>query len=715
MKYKLYKYQEKAVKNLITHSINLLNSHEEDKRILLKAITGAGKTVIAGMYIEEMFEELDDLAFIWITVGTGGLHLQSRTSLMEKLCPSISVKMVEEALRDEVLHHKDVLVLNWESLNTTKVNSETKEVYFDNLIMKGEGRTFQELCSKTIDNGTKIILIIDESHKNSTTKTSKAIIDLINPIFTLEMTATPDEEKIPSQDDAINKKAFYEKIITKDVIDEEVIKKSIILNDISKEDKESSSSVEFILNQAISKRNELKRAYELEKEDVNPLCIIQLPDGNLGDDLKREVLNILGNNGYYQSNDKVAIWLDKEKTHEDSIVKSFNSPVDFLIFKQRVAIGWDCPRASILVRLRDVKSVAFDLQTLGRILRMPHRKYYSNEILNNGYVFTNSDYFINTGDYDDQVLPVRQVLKKEFRDEILNLEFESEKVEISKEPIDTKIIESSFKEKMSKQSLNLNLDELALNIKKSKTDVSEFDKTKKSNISSILMDETLLKLTKQDINKEFEKLIKGISNTQYLYKNLTNIVKRYFANIEGLEGDYIKQKQAVLLNKDLVIQCFNEIKSEYRNTIPATIKTVNFSFKEDRYTSEKDTISYNKCAYYKHFVSKYETETTFEIYLENLDNVAYWIKNVDSGDGLSIVYVYKNVKHEFYPDYVVKFLDGTIGLYEVKDINDNEKDTITRVKIEKLREYCMDHRYRGGKVEIKDNKVYVPTLPGELK
>lgn len=715
MKYKLYKYQEKAVKNLITHSMKLLNSSEDDKYILLKAITGAGKTVITGAYIEEMFEEVEDLAFVWITVGTGGLHLQSRTSLIEKLSPSISVKMIDEALRDDVLHHKDILVLNWESLNTTKVDPETKEVYFNNLIMKGEGRTFQELCSRTIDSGTKIILIIDESHKNSTTKTSKAIIDLINPIFTLEMTATPDEKRIPSQDDAINKKAFYEKIITTDVIEEEVIKKSIILNDVSRTTEESDSSVEFILNQAILKRNELKRAYELEEEDINPLCIIQLPDGNISDDLKKEVLNILSNSGYYQSNDKVAIWLDKEKTHEDSVVKLINSPVDFLIFKHRVATGWDCPRASILVRLREVKSIAFDLQTLGRILRMPYRKYYSNEILNNGYVYTNSDYFIKAGDYDDQVLPIRQVLKKEFRDEVLNLEFESEKIEISKNPIDTKIIEASFKEKMSKQYLNLDLDDLALNIKKTKTDVSEFDKTKKSNISSVLIEETLLKLTKQDINKEFEKLIKGISNTQYPYKNLTNIVKRYFANIDGLEGDYAKQKQAVLLNKDLVIQCFNEIKLEYKNTIPTTVNTIAFSFKEDRYTSEKNTISYNKCAYFKHFVSKYDTETTFEKYLEELDNVLYWIKNVDSGDGISLVYEYEKVKHEFYPDYVVKFKNGDIGLYEVKHIDDNEKDTITRVKIEKLREYCLDNGYRGGKIEIKDNKVYMPTLPSELR
>lgn len=715
MKYQLYKYQEKAVKNLIKHSINLLNSSEKDKYILLKAITGSGKTVISGAYMEEMFNECENLAFIWISVGRGGLHLQSRSSLIEKLNPSISVKLIDEALRNESLYHKDVLILNWEGLNTTKVDPETKEVYFDNIVMReGEQRNFQELCLNTIENGTKIILVIDESHNTAKSKTSKAIVDLINPSFTLEITATPHKERIPNQEDAINKKAFFEVVRTLDVIEEGVIKKSIILNDVSKEKEDMNSSLEFILKQAILKRNELKIAYDSEKEDINPLCIIQLPDGKLGDELKKEVLGILNDNGYSQSNDKVAIWLHGEETHDDTIIKSFSSPIDFLIFKQAVATGWDCPRASILVKLRNTKSTIFDLQTVGRILRMPKRKHYTREVLNNGYVFTNSDYSINTGDYD-QVLPIRQILRKEFRDEILALKFEIEKIEISKHPIDTRMIELAFEKKMQNQSINLNLDELILNIKKSTTQTSEFDKSSNEEVKFVLLDEMSIKLTKQDVNREFEKLIKSISNSQYPYKNVNNIIKRYFNKIEELQGNYTKQKQIALLNKDLVIQCFNEIKSELKNKVPVYIKTSEFFFKEDRHTSEKDTISYKKCAYYKHFISKYETETTFEKYLEELDSVYYWIKNVDSGDGISIVYDYKNVKHEFYPDYVVRFKDKSIGLYEVKHIDDSEKDTITKAKIEVLKDYSMEHGYKCGKIEIKDNKVYLPTLPKELK
>ncbi|GAH95392.1 unnamed protein product, partial [marine sediment metagenome] len=36
-----------------------------------------------------------------------------------------------------------------------------------------------------------------------------------------------------------------------------------------------------------------------------------------------------------------------------------------------IALGWDCPRAQILVLFRDWKSLTFSVQTIGRIMRMP--------------------------------------------------------------------------------------------------------------------------------------------------------------------------------------------------------------------------------------------------------------------------------------------------------------------------------------------------------
>ncbi|NCO46517.1 MAG: hypothetical protein GW890_09060, partial [Vibrio sp.] len=70
-----------------------------------------------------------------------------------------------------------------------------------------------------------------------------------------------------------------------------------------------------------------------------------------------------------------------------------DSEVEVLIFKQAIALGWDCPRAQILVLFRQWHSPIFSIQTVGRIMRMPEpdKGHYESGILNYGYVYTNLD------------------------------------------------------------------------------------------------------------------------------------------------------------------------------------------------------------------------------------------------------------------------------------------------------------------------------------
>ena len=56
--------------------------------------------------------------------------------------------------------------------------------------------------------------------------------------------------------------------------------------------------------------------------------------------------------------------------------------------KQAISTGWDCPRAKILVKLRENMHEDFEIQTLGRIRRMPEAKHYENELLDNCYLYT---------------------------------------------------------------------------------------------------------------------------------------------------------------------------------------------------------------------------------------------------------------------------------------------------------------------------------------
>ena len=89
----------------------------------------------------------------------------------------------------------------------------------------------------------------------------------------------------------------------------------------------------------------------------------------------------------------MAIHLSENKKNLENISKNENE-VEILIFKQAIALGWDCPRAQILVLCRHWKSLTFTIQTVGRLMRMPEAdkfsRYYNLNQLNDAYVYTNS-------------------------------------------------------------------------------------------------------------------------------------------------------------------------------------------------------------------------------------------------------------------------------------------------------------------------------------
>ncbi|KKU12798.1 MAG: Type III restriction enzyme, res subunit superfamily [Parcubacteria group bacterium GW2011_GWA2_47_26] len=137
------------------------------------------------------------------------------------------------------------------------------------------------------------------------------------------------------------------------------------------------------------------KAYKRDGVDINPLVLIQLPDrkGSSEDRLRERVERILKDEHGItteKGNNKLAVWLSGEHINKEDVERNDNS-VEVLIFKQTPALGWDCPRAQILVLFREWHSQVFSIQTVGRIMRMPEpdKGYYENDPLNYAYVCTN--------------------------------------------------------------------------------------------------------------------------------------------------------------------------------------------------------------------------------------------------------------------------------------------------------------------------------------
>ena len=385
---KTLKYQQDAISELTDKTVKLLNLGGSRSKIVFEAPTGAGKTVMACQTLANIVDELrtrgnsrfKECAFIWFAPRK--LHLQSYMSLKgafgetRKLTPV----MFDELDQSEGIQPGEILFVNWESVNKEK-NIMVRDSESSASLYEITRRTQEEL-------GLPIVAVIDEEHMfwSNTADKTKAVLERINPAVELRISATP---KTSHPDERT-------KVYRQDVIAAEMIKKEVVLNpeiEVSGTENETALN-ERLIKIALEKRNQIAEAYKAEGVNINPLLLIQLPndkkesmtteDEKVAEQVKtylKYMCDITEENG------KLAIWLSNEKSNLAELERPDNL-AQVLLFKEAIALGWDCPRAAVLLIFRKLQSDQFTIQTVGRILRMPEQKHYPNELLNIGYVYT---------------------------------------------------------------------------------------------------------------------------------------------------------------------------------------------------------------------------------------------------------------------------------------------------------------------------------------
>ncbi len=399
----LKNYQEKAVGKM-KDEVNELLESEENKICIFKSPTGSGKTLMMAEMLMRLCDSRIDnkrLSFIWIAVNK--LHDQSRNSLKkyyENKGLGLKCSYYED-LEDRRIKENEILFLNWASINKK-----------DNIYVRANERdnNLSSVIERTKEAGRTIILIIDESHRNAETNISQDLIKEMTPKVTIEVSATPQLKGV-----------FHGvEVGLKDVKDEGMIKNEIVINpefENYRFDKKLADKTadELVVEAGLKKRVELAKKYKEEGSDVNPLMLIQIPDAKKGlVDKKDSIIKLLAKYGITTENRKLAIYLsDKDnKVNLDNIEKNDNE-VEVMIFKQAIAVGWDCPRASILVLFREWKSIVFSIQTIGRIMRMPEWHHYKDQSLNVGYVYTSlNDIGIAEDITKDYIAPLSKYQKK---------------------------------------------------------------------------------------------------------------------------------------------------------------------------------------------------------------------------------------------------------------------------------------------------------------
>ena len=174
-------------------------------------------------------------------------------------------------------------------------------------------------------------------------------------------------------------------IAEEDVIAEGLIKKLLVINENFPQTIETDNQTWFLLERALNKQREIKSIFLNKGIDVNPLIVVQLP--NNSDALCDSVEEYFSAQGINIENDTLAIWLSGRHENVENISDNDGKQIAVVI-KQAVATGWDCPRAQILVKLRENMDETFEIQTIGRIRRMPEAKHYDNDVLDCCYLYT---------------------------------------------------------------------------------------------------------------------------------------------------------------------------------------------------------------------------------------------------------------------------------------------------------------------------------------
>lgn len=689
-------YQKEAVENLKETVEKLLRSSESEICIF-QAPTGSGKTLMVSELLKGLVRGREDdkkFSFVWISVRM--LHEQSKEKL-EKYYEDDRLLQCSyfEDLEDKKIDENEILFINWHSINKKDINIYIKDNEQDN--------NLNSIIENTKEEGREIILVIDESHHTASSEKSKELIEVIGPKITLEVSATPQlKENIGG----------FEKVNLSDVKTEEMIKSEISVNPEFSDIKIGTKSAdELVIGQALKKREELAKLYKKVGSNINPLILIQLPDQKSSLITKKEdVLKILKDKfNINETNGRLAVWLSEEKTETLANIEKNDNEVEVLVFKQAPALGWDCPRASILVIFRESKSFTFTIQTIGRIMRMPELEYYSEPELNKGFVFTNLPDIEITEDYAKDYITVYEAKRDDqlYKDISLSSIFlrrQRERTRLSGEFVNifNRVSEGMGLEKKitispSKIVNPIIADGRIVNV--DRMGEIEHKGTIEVNVSPVELQQMFDSFISQNCSP-YAPVDSSDRMKTAIYKFFTQKFK-----IEKFDP---KVQKAVLgkENVQTFVDAINLAKEKYQQEVvkqlsekrelqevPKWEVPVIVSY-NSRYIKEDKVRSVLKPYYTK---KPSEPERLFIELLGNSDKVKWWFKNGESELKYFAV-LYKDevgIERAFYVDFIIQFKDGTIGLFDTKS-GMTAKDATTRA--ENLVRYIKTENKKGKKL-----------------
>ena len=742
----LKQFQQDAIDKILEQFEN----PDGTQKMLVKAPTGSGKTITLIGLIERMEADYPGrYVYCWLTPGKGELEEQSEEK-MKRFSPSLNTGNLNDVLTSGF--NADITYfINWESI-TKKGNRAIKD---------SERKSLYTQIATAHTNGIEFVVLIDEEHQNNTAK-ARDVIDAMNPVREIRVSATPDLRR-----------GIDSYVITEDVvISEQLITKALYINKDLETNflRDEYDELNLLLDKADETRKSIVSAYQKRGESINPLVLVQFP--SLSDDLIIRVEKILEDKGYTYDNNLVASWFSAESKADkamnskklgkinigdindsDSVTHNDAKPC-FLLFKQALSTGWDCPRAKVLVKLRDNMNETFEIQTLGRLRRMPKAVHYGDDILDCAYLYTLDEKYKEAVIHDGTGYEVKRVFLKP---EAKPIKIYKEYIDNNHNHIDMKqarkllytyfmdtfnltslvknpngenynkhILESNgfvFGTKLIRKFLNGRFRTLADVINATSDNDVKFEVN--THVHGLLLRHEIGRFSKV-LGLDYDntqRLIRTlfmsgrISRTSLAYKIISLELREYYAfiiNNKELIYDALvdfEKKSKSLSQRPQQNQIFVDVKEETSSILSEEVYPI---------IPETHSINFAKNVYNDYDSSMLDFRSTpeklFEKYCETLKSIKFIYKNGDKGvNYISMVYqMALGRARSFYPDYLVQMSDGTIWIIETKggetkSGQDKNIDIEAKHKFDALVAYAKKYNLRYGFVRDKNTDLYINT------